>query len=112
RLPKLMAWVSLDLSPGKWALENAGMFTTRSRGSEVRYALFRPLVTCRIITVSECGCQVRTLSRVSTPTSRMFSGPLMSAPGNAVGLVDGDGAAPDADGVGVPNRSVCGIASS
>src|SRR6185436_7999774 len=108
-----MAWVSLVRWPGNPAFGNAGMFTTRSRGSDVRYALLRSLETCRTITTSECGCQVLTLSRVSTPAIRMFSGPLMSAPGRMLGLGEGDGdALADADGVGVPNRFVCGIASS
>ena len=36
RAPKVMAWVSLLRPPPYWAGANAGICTTRSRGSEVR----------------------------------------------------------------------------
>jgi hypothetical protein len=88
------------------------MSTTRSRGSEVRYASLRVLSTCRIMTTSPCGGQPCCASRVSMPTMRKFSGPLTSAPAGGVGLGLGLG---DADGAGEslgPNRSAWGMAPS
>ena len=51
---------------------------------------------CMTMTASECGSEPGWNSRVSSPASRMFSGPLMSAPSGGVlsgcGSVVGDAA--------------------